>query len=120
MQVPFCDSSAATCSQTSALRDEMYTLAPASTNPSAIIRPMPRLPPVTRAVLPAMEKRSEAVMGTLWPMGGEPAQPGARADMVTKSRAQDGLKKVAGPCTLLGCRLLPLDGAAGPFAGEGS
>ena len=45
-------------SQTSALRDEMYTLAPASTKPRAIINPMPRLPPVTSAVLPSMENRS--------------------------------------------------------------
>jgi len=56
MQVPILESSAATSSQTSALRDEMYTLAPASTNPRAIISPMPRLPPVTSAVLPSMEK----------------------------------------------------------------
>jgi hypothetical protein len=40
------------------LRDETYTVAPASTNPPAIIRPIPREPPVTRAVLPAMENRS--------------------------------------------------------------
>ena len=48
----------ATRSHTSALRDEMYTLAPASTKPRAIIRPMPRDPPVTTAVLPSMEKSS--------------------------------------------------------------
>ena len=40
----------------------MYTFTPASTKPSAIIEPMPRLPPVTSAVFPAMSKRSEAVM----------------------------------------------------------
>ena len=56
--LPDSDSSAATSSQTSALRDEMYTFAPASTKPRAIIRPMPRDPPVTTAFLPAMEKRS--------------------------------------------------------------
>ena len=56
------DSSSATASHTSALRDEMLTLAPASTKPRAIIRPMPRLPPVTRAVLPAMENRSFTVV----------------------------------------------------------
>ena len=39
-------------------RDDTYTLAPASTYPVAIILPMPREPPVTRAVLPAMENRS--------------------------------------------------------------
>ena len=67
--MPFFESSAATSAQASALRDEMYTAAPASTNPSAIIRPMPRVPPVTSAVLPAMEKRSEALMATFWPTG---------------------------------------------------
>src|ERR671911_625343 len=55
---PTFDSSAATSSQTSALRDEMMTLAPASTNPRAIISPMPLDPPVTTAVLPAMENSS--------------------------------------------------------------
>jgi catechol 2,3-dioxygenase-like lactoylglutathione lyase family enzyme len=34
-------------------------LAPASTKPRAIISPMPRLPPVTSAVLPSMENKSE-------------------------------------------------------------
>ena len=58
MHVPAPASSAATRSQTSALREEMYTRAPASTNPRAIIRPMPREPPVTSAVLPATENRS--------------------------------------------------------------
>src|ERR1700722_8632818 len=67
MQVPFLDSSAATASTTSAFREEMYTFTPASTKPSAIIRPMPRLPPVTSAVLPAMSKRFDAVMGLLCP-----------------------------------------------------
>ena len=114
MQVPFLESSAATCSQTSALRDEMYTVAPASTKPSAIIRPMPRLPPVTSAVLPAMENRSEAVIATLWPISGAAAQPGTRADLVTKSLALAGLKKVAEPCPLLACPLLLLVGAATP------
>src|SRR3954453_12585070 len=57
MHVPTLESSAATSSQTSALRLEMYTLAPASTKPRAIISPIPRLPPVTRAVLPEMSKR---------------------------------------------------------------
>ena len=56
-------------STTSALRDEMYTVAPASTKPSAIILPMPRVPPVTRAVLPSMEKRSCALIGPSWSGG---------------------------------------------------
>ena len=65
-QVPLAESSAATSAQASALRDEMVTAAPASTNPSAIILPMPRVPPVTRAVLPAIEKRSDALTRSLW------------------------------------------------------
>ena len=56
MHSPILESSAATSSHTSSLREAMYTLAPASTNPVAIILPMPREPPVTTAVLPSMEK----------------------------------------------------------------
>ncbi len=42
-----------------------------------------------------------------------------RADMVTKSRAHAGSKKVAGPWTLAGRRLVPLAGEAGvPGAGS--
>ena len=48
--------------------------APASTKPSAIILPMPRVPPVTSAVLPAMEKRSDAVIGPLCPRGSRRGQ----------------------------------------------
>ena len=54
---PMSLSSAAVSSQASALRAVMYTSAPADTKPSAIMRPMPRLPPVTTAVLPATEKQ---------------------------------------------------------------
>ena len=68
-QVPLAESSAATSAQASALREEMVTAAPASTNPSAIILPMPRVPPVTRARLPAIEKRSAALTRSLW-LGG--------------------------------------------------
>jgi len=35
---------------------KMATLAPASARPRATSRPIPRVPPVTRAVLPASEK----------------------------------------------------------------
>ena len=50
-------SSAAVFSSSAALREEMYTCAPASTNPAAIIRPIPREPPVTTTVLPSTENR---------------------------------------------------------------
>src|ERR1017187_1689720 len=66
-QVPLAESSVATSSHALALREEMKTVAPASTNPSAIILPIPRVPPVTKAVSPAMEKRSLALMAPLWP-----------------------------------------------------
>ena len=42
----------ATCSQTSALRLEITTFAPAFARCSAIERPMPRVDPVTMATLP--------------------------------------------------------------------
>src|SRR5262249_4448917 len=62
--VPMADSYAATRSHTSFFRDETYTFAPASTYPRAIISPMPREPPVTRATLPLTENRS-LMAGTL-------------------------------------------------------
>ena len=62
-------SSAATASQTSALRDEIATFAPASMKPLAIMRPIPRLPPVTSAVLPEISKRS-LMPKSLNPSGG--------------------------------------------------
>src|SRR5271168_852295 len=74
MHVPLAVSSAATSATASALRDEMYTVAPASTKPSAIILPIPRVPPVTSAVLPATEKRSAALTGPLCPPGSRPGQ----------------------------------------------
>ncbi len=54
---PCAESSAAVASQVSALREEMITSAPARSRPSAIIRPMPRDPPVTTATLPLMSNR---------------------------------------------------------------
>ena len=57
MHWPDPESSSATALQTSALREEMYVFAPASTNPRAIIRPIPREPPVTTATLPEISKR---------------------------------------------------------------
>lgn len=50
----------------------------------------------------------------------QPATAMAFADMVMKSRAHAGSKKVAPFCTLLGWRLLPFDAAERPFGVEGS
>ena len=44
--------------QASALRELMYTRAPASSRPRAIMSPMPRLPPVTTAVFPDRSNKS--------------------------------------------------------------
>jgi hypothetical protein len=44
------------------LREAMITLTPASTNPRAIIVPMPLPPPVTTARLPAMSNSSDALI----------------------------------------------------------
>jgi hypothetical protein len=55
---PLFESAAATSSQASRLRDEMYTRAPASTKPRAILSPIPLEPPVTTATLPSIENRS--------------------------------------------------------------
>ena len=49
-----------------------------------------------------------------------PATAVAATDIVMKSRAHAGLKKVAAFCTLLGCKLLPFDGAANPLGSVGS
>jgi hypothetical protein len=57
MQSPNLDNCAAVAVQTSPLRAEMYVLTPFVTNPSAIILPIPREPPVTKAVLPETSKR---------------------------------------------------------------
>lgn len=58
VQVPCSESSAAVASQASALRDDTITVAPPATNPPAIMRPIPRVPPVITTVLPSTEKRS--------------------------------------------------------------
>ena len=55
---PALDNSAAAALQTSTLREEIYTFTPASTNPLAIINPIPREPPVTTATFPSTLKRS--------------------------------------------------------------
>src|SRR5271165_6752028 len=55
---PSSASSRAAALTSSCLREETITLAPASTRPRAIISPIPREPPVTRAVLPATSNRS--------------------------------------------------------------
>src|SRR5437868_13149242 len=56
-------SSAAVRSRSSALREATTTRTPASSRPPAIIRPMPREPPVTSAFLPATSKRSVGKLG---------------------------------------------------------
>jgi hypothetical protein len=55
-QWPKAESSLAVWSQAAALRAEMYTRAPWARKPSAIMRPMPREPPVIKAVRPFSEK----------------------------------------------------------------
>src|SRR5262249_37409687 len=47
----------ATASQTSALREEITTLAPCSAMRSAMARPMPRVEPVMTATFPVMSNR---------------------------------------------------------------
>ena len=47
----------------SALREAITTVAPAATNPPAIIRPIPRVPPVTTTVLPGTENSSAGEVG---------------------------------------------------------
>ena len=58
MHVPDADSSFAAASHASAFRADTYTFAPPSTNPRAIISPMPRDPPVTTTTLPLTENSS--------------------------------------------------------------
>ena len=48
----------AAVAQASALRELMYTRAPASSRPRAIMSPIPRLPPVTTAVFPDRSNKS--------------------------------------------------------------
>src|SRR5690348_10791206 len=57
---PCSASSSAASAQASALRELMYTRAPACSRPRAIMSPMPRLPPVTTAVFPDRSNRSMA------------------------------------------------------------
>jgi len=47
-------------------------------------------------------------------LGQDPPGMAARADIVTKSRAHHGSKKVHGPCLVVARSLLPLRGAARP------
>src|SRR6516225_615844 len=49
--------SLATCSQTSALREEITTLAPCSAILSAMARPIPRVEPVMTATFPFMSNK---------------------------------------------------------------
>jgi hypothetical protein len=51
-------------SQAAALRDEIQTVAPCCKKPVAIMRPMPREPPVTRAVRPS--RLQIGFMGVSW------------------------------------------------------
>lgn len=60
--MPRFESSVATALQTSAFRLAMYTLHPASTKPDAIILPIPREPPVTKATFPCIENSSLAAL----------------------------------------------------------
>src|SRR6516162_3742018 len=55
---PYWVSSRSAAAQASALRELMYTRAPASSSPRAIISPIPRLPPVTTAVFPDGSNKS--------------------------------------------------------------
>src|SRR5271167_4846511 len=67
---PNAESCSAVACSGSALREEMQTRAPATSSPRAIISPIPRDPPVTRAVLPATENRSlRFVVGSSLGMG---------------------------------------------------
>src|SRR5215831_14663681 len=55
---PYWLSSASAAAQPSALRELMYTRAPASSRPRAIMSPIPRVPPVTTAVFPDRSNKS--------------------------------------------------------------
>ncbi len=79
------ESSSATGAMTSILRDEMYTLTPASTKPREIIWPIPWPPPVTSAVLPRTLNSSVIAVplipvrrgaGVLAPLPGPPVWAG--------------------------------------------
>ena len=61
-------------SRSSAFRDAIMTLAPASAKRAATARPMPRLPPVTSAVLPfSSSSMPRALHGPRIDSGGRPA-----------------------------------------------
>src|SRR5271168_3585991 len=64
---PLASTSAATVAQASSLRLVMTTSAPASAKASTMDRPSPRLPPVTRATLPASGPASGASVTTRAP-----------------------------------------------------
>src|SRR5262245_31224655 len=55
-------SSASAALHASTLREQRYVRTPFSTKPRAIISPMPRVPPVTRATLPFTENNSSTFM----------------------------------------------------------
>src|SRR5215472_5795946 len=55
---PYGVSSRSAAAQASALRELMYTRAPASSSPRAIMSPIPRLPPVTTPVFPDRANKS--------------------------------------------------------------
>src|SRR3954449_247477 len=92
--VPSAASSFRAASPSSALRALMYTRAPARSSPRAIIRPIPRVPPVTTATLPVRSNRSTR---GIYPQVGEhaarpvcqpsgmtdaaPPQPGATSEV---------------------------------------
>jgi len=58
------DNSAAVLSHAAALRDEMYTFAPCAMKPTAIIRPMPREPPVMRPLITACHRDPAAKLAS--------------------------------------------------------
>src|SRR5262245_5566389 len=61
---PVFANSARASSRASGLRAAIATSAPCSARPSAMERPMPRLPPVTMATLPAREKSATGMSPT--------------------------------------------------------
>ena len=82
------DSSATVASTASALREAMTTSAPAATKPPAIIRPMPREPPVTTTVLSATSKRSAGGVGAVGSVMGGDGTP-RRPEQVTSAAMGD-------------------------------
>src|SRR5262245_35103079 len=72
---PVFESSARASSSASGLRAAIATSAPCSASPSAMERPMPRLPPVTMATLPASEKSAMGMRARLAAAGGRCSVP---------------------------------------------